>query len=396
MNTLAIVDDEPTFAEFVATVASSAGYAVNTFHSVAALRHHVANGWPSALIMDLQMPGSDGIELLRELGDLGCSSRIILLSGMDGRILDTAFRLGQAVGLSMSAKLSKPVRAQELRQILSSLPGKESEPTAEALAAAIDENKLFLLYQPKINLATKRMVGVEALVRWKNNTGRVILPGKFIPLAETSGLIDRLTWWVVQSAFQQAADWLRRGIDLHLAINLSAGNIHTRDLPDQLADLCRTSGIHPDRITLELTETASTQDHITLLEVLGRFRIKGFHLSIDDFGTGFSSVAQLLRLPFSELKVDRSFVSDMDHVHEAAVISKTLIDMAHNLGLVTVAEGVETQASLDMLSTWGCDVVQGFLFSKPADAASIEAMFLSPPWIGDGKIQPPAQPVQGF
>ncbi|MFP5276886.1 MAG: EAL domain-containing protein [Acidobacteriota bacterium] len=381
MNTLVVVDDEPAFAEFVAAVASAATYTVDTFDAVAAFRRHLASGWPSVLVMDLQMPGSDGIELLRELGQQGCTSKIILLSGTDARVLDAAFRLGAATGLSMAAKLSKPVRAQELKEILVDLLSKEIEPTAEALAGAINEDRLFLLFQPKVSIPTRRMIGVEALVRWRSNTGRVILPSTIIPLAEASGLIDRLTWWVVESAFRQTGDWLRKGLDLHLAVNLSAGNIHDRQLPDQLADLCASFGVEPERITLELTETASTQDHITLLEVLGRFRIKGFHLSIDDFGTGFSSVTQLLRLPFSELKVDRSFVSEMDRVHEAAVVTKTLIHMTHDLGLAAVAEGVENKACLDLLSKWGCDIAQGYYFSKPVEAAAIEAMAATPSWM---------------
>ena len=173
---------------------------------------------------------------------------------------------------------------------------------------------------------------------------------------------------------------MRNGVDLQLAVNLSAGNIHDRQLPDRLAELCASAEIKPDRITLELTETASTQDHITLLEVLGRFRIKGFHLSIDDFGTGFSSVAQLLRLPFSELKVDRSFVSGIDRLHEAAVVTKTIIHMAHDLGLLAVAEGVESKACLDMLSEWGCDIAQGYYFSKPIESVAVEARAVADCW----------------
>ncbi|PWC31960.1 EAL domain-containing protein, partial [Azospirillum sp. TSO22-1] len=253
-------------------------------------------------------------------------------------------------------------------------------PTVEALSAAIETGRLFLLYQPKVDIATKRLVGVEALVRWRDEAGRVIPPDSFIPLAEASGLIDRLTAWVVDCAIGQVGEWRRKNLDLRVAVNLSAGNLHNRRLPDLLAARCDAAGVAADHVILELTETASMQDFVTMLEVLGRFRLKGFHLSVDDFGTGYSSVARLLRLPFSELKVDRSFVSGMADMHESAVVTKALIDLAHNLGLSAVAEGVETRAAFEMLEKWGCDVAQGYFFSRPTEAAAIEAMVLTPTW----------------
>ena len=381
MNSLVVVDDERAFAEFVAAAASAVGYEVTVANSVDAFRRIVEDHWPSVLVTDLQMPGCDGIELIRELGERGCSSKIILLSGTDARVLDTAFRLGSAVGLSMAARFSKPVRARVLKEILDELRDRAMEPTAEALAAAIDAGDLFLLYQPKIAIPSKRMIGVEALVRWKLNTGRVIPPASFIPLAESSGLIDRLTWWVVKAAFQQASAWHRTGLDIELAVNLSAINIHDRHLPDGLVELSAREGVEPERVTLELTETASNQDLVTLLEVLGRFRLKGFRLSIDDFGTGYSSVAQLLRLPFSELKIDKSFVTEMDRVPEAAIVARTLIHMAHDLGLRATAEGVERLPCLQMLSECGCDIAQGYLFSKPVNAAAIAALAKVPAWV---------------
>ncbi len=172
--------------------------------------------------------------------------------------------------------------------------------------------------------------------------------------------------------WNQAAEWHRAGLDLQLAVNLSVANLQDRQLPDLLAELCAGEGVEPDHVTLELTETASTKDYVLLLEVLSRFRIKGFHLPIDDFGTGYSLVIQLLRLPFSELKIDKSFVSEMDHVREAAVVVKTPIDMAHNLELLAVAEGVETHKCLEMLREWGCDIAQGYYFSKPVEAEQIK------------------------
>lgn len=381
MRSLVVVDDEQTFAEFVSVTASGVGFDVTIANSAADLRRECIHQWPSALIIDLQLPGTDGIELIRELAQAGCPSSIVLLSGMDGRVLGTAFRLGTELGLNMAGSFCKPVRVRELTRVLTGLLDQDCGPTAEALASAIDSDKLFLVYQPKVEIQTKRMIGIEALVRWRTDSGRVIPPSAFVPVAEKSNLIDRLTLRVVQAAFRQLSQWRSSGLELQLSVNLSVGNLHDRKFPDRLADLCSSFGLSPDYVTLELTETASTHDHITLLEVLGRFRLKGFHLAIDDFGTGYSSVAQLLRLPFSELKIDRSFVSEMHRVHEAAVVSKTLIDMAHNLGLLAVAEGVENTRCFDMLAEWRCDIAQGYLFSEPVEAASIESMLATPSWL---------------
>ncbi len=374
MTSLIVLDDEFAFADFVAKVASSAGFDATVAETAMDFRRLTERTWPRVLVLDLYMPDTDGIELLRELRERQCDSRIILLSGTDGRVLDAAYRLGGELGLSMAEKLTKPVRAPDLRRLLESLRGDRPQPTAESLAAAIAADRLFLLYQPKVELKSGRILGVEALVRWRDDDGTVIPPDSFIPLAESAGLIDTLTDWVVRAALCQAGRWQGRGLDPHMAVNLSAGNLHDRHLPDRVARYCAENGVSPESVTLELTETASSKDSATMLEVLGRFRLKGFRLSIDDFGTGYSSVAQLLRLPFSELKIDKSFVSEIGRSLEADIVAKTLIDMARNLGLVTVAEGVESDRSLTALRAWECAMAQGYLFSRPAEAEAVERM----------------------
>ena len=374
MNTLVVIDDERAFADFVAWVATTANYEARVAVSVAEFLDGAEQDWPGVLIIDLHMPDIDGIELLRELAERRCPSRIILVSGADGRVLDSAYRLGEEIGLAMAGKASKPVRAPDVRKLLVALQGEDGAATAQDLSRALDENRLFLLYQPKIDVRTRQMVGVEALARCRDRSGRVLMPDSFIPLAEKNGLIDRLTDWVIDEGFRQLGSWRQQGYDLHLAINLSVRTIHDRQFPNRLAARCAAAGIASEHVTLELTETASTQNFTMLLEILGRFRLKGFQLSIDDFGTGYSSVLQLLRLPFSELKVDKSFVIGLTQVREAEVVTKTLIDMAHNLGLLAVAEGVETEAAFSRLAEWGCDLAQGYLFSRPVEPAAIEAL----------------------
>ncbi len=373
MKSLIIADDEPAFAQFVVKVANGMGYWAAAPESLSDLWRRVDEEWPTVLMVDLQMPEMDGVELLRELGQRRCPSKVVVVSGLDSRVLASASQLGTELGLAMEGAVQKPVRAAELRTLLAGLGADGTHPTAEALSAAMDDGRLFLLYQPQIDIRTRRMTGVEALVRWRGEDDRVIPPDAFIPLAEECGLIGRLTDIVVDSAFAQAGTWLRQGLDLRVSVNLSARNIHDRQLPDRLAARCRSENLPPDRITLELTESAANRDGAALLDILSRFRIKGFNLSTDDFGIGYSSVAQLLKLPFSELKVDKSFASGIGQSHESTVISKTLIDMARNLNLLTVAEGVETEDVFQILAGWGCDLAQGYLFSRPVEAEAIQA-----------------------
>lgn len=375
MNSLIVIDDEAAFGEFVGKVATAAGYAATVTGNPGDFRRALGENPPAVIVMDLHMPETDGFELLRELSEKQSKAKLVIVSGMaDNRTLETADRFGREMGLAMAGALTKPVRAADLKAVLIGLREAAAGTTAEGLREAIASDRLFLEYQPKIDIRTRKLAGVEALVRWRGRAGEVIAPDAFIPLAESSGLIDDLTRWTVDRAFRQRRAWQDKGFDLRVAVNISAKNIHDHKLPDLLRDKCRELDISPSAITIELTETASTWDVATLMEVLGRFRIKGFHLSIDDFGTGYSAIAQLVKLPFSELKVDKSFVLEMDRVRDAAIVVKAIIDVGHNLGLSVVAEGVEKETQLTMLADYGCDLAQGFYFFRPMEAGRIEAL----------------------
>ena len=381
MNSLLVLDDEQVFANFIAKIGKSMGFNADACCSVSNFRKKVEWEWPGVLVLDLQMPETDGIELLREISNRHCSSKIILASGVDGRVLDSAYRLGDEIGLSMFGKIQKPIRANDLKKILAPLCSDRTKPSADMLKSALEKNQIFLLYQPKIDLVSKQIVGVEALARWRDDDGRIIMPDNFIPMAESTGLIEHLTPRVIDLAIDQAEDWHLKGLPLNIAINLSAKNIRERHLPDILHKKCDEAGIKTSTITLELTETASMLDFSLLLEMFGRFRLKGFKLSIDDFGTGYSSAAQLLKLPFTEIKVDKSFVSQMDQSYESSIVAKTIIDMAHNLGLTAVAEGVETKQVSDRLEEWCCETAQGYMYSHPIEPEEIEDMIQHPHWM---------------
>jgi diguanylate cyclase (GGDEF)-like protein len=245
------------------------------------------------------------------------------------------------------------------------------------LREAIQKNQLCLHYQPQIDHRTQRIVGVEALVRWNHPQRGFQLPDAFIPQAEEASLIGPLTFWVLKSALAQQAALHQQGYLLNMAVNLSARNLHDMELPANVHRLLAESGVNPKYLTLEITESAvmsNPNDGLTILTELDRMGVK---LAIDDFGTGYSSLAYLKRLPVDELKIDKSLVTDMEVNENDAVIVRSTIDLAHNLGLRVTAEGVETQEVWDLLSILGCDQSQGYYMGRPMSVEKLDA------WLGE-------------
>ena len=236
----------------------------------------------------------------------------------------------------------------------------------ESFARALAAGKLHLVYQPKVSLRDGKLTRVEALVRWEDDELGTISPSRFVPLAEKHGLIDPLTEWGLRETLKQWRRWREQGLETRLAFNISAVSLQRLDFPDLVERMCRTLDVPTDRLVLELTEGA-TQPLVRLMDTLTRFRIKGMGLAIDDFGTGYSSLLQLRQLPFTEVKIDRCFVADLPAAHDSRLIVKTIVDLAHGLGLVATAEGVETIEQLRCVHELGCDVVQGYLVAPPLD-----------------------------
>jgi EAL domain-containing protein (putative c-di-GMP-specific phosphodiesterase class I) len=240
----------------------------------------------------------------------------------------------------------------------------------ESFERALARQKLRLVYQPKVSLKDGRLTRVEALVRWDDPERGPVSPSRFVPLAEKHGLIDQLTEWGLKTTLNQWKIWREQGLETRLAFNISAISLQRLDFPDMVERLCREMEVPTDRLVLELTEGA-TQQFVKLMDTLTRFRIKGIGLAIDDFGTGYSSLLQLRQLPFTELKIDRCFVADLPAAHDSRLIVKTIIDLAHGLGLVATAEGVETIEQLRLIRELGCDVVQGFLIAPPLEPGEL-------------------------
>ena len=236
---------------------------------------------------------------------------------------------------------------------------------------ALINHRLHMVYQPKVSLIDGRLVRVEALVRWNDPTLGPIAPSRFVPLAERHGLIDPLTQWGLRTTLRQWLSWRDEGIDTAIAFNISALSLEHLDFPDLVERMCRALDVPTSRLVLELTESA-TQPLIKLMDTLTRFRIKGIGLAIDDFGTGFSSLMQLRQLPFTEVKIDKFFVDDATTSADSRLIVKTIIDLAHGLGLSVTAEGIETVEQLRLLRELGCDVAQGYLIATPLEPQDLK------------------------
>lgn len=250
----------------------------------------------------------------------------------------------------------------------------------EELREAIHLGHLELFYQPKLSLKSGTIHHAEALIRWRHPERGLVPPGLFIPYAEKTGFIRKITEWAIGEGLRQSAAWRSQGLDLVISLNLSARDLMNKDLVDIFLDQLKLHGARPESLMLEITESAVMSDPAGALEILNRLHGMGLKLSIDDFGTGYSSLAYLKKLPVSELKIDQSFVTNMTKDHGDEVICKSTIDLGHNLGLEVVAEGIEDQATLEALRRMGCDLAQGYHISRPVPAQVLLEWMGTSPW----------------
>ena len=331
------------------------------------------------ILCDLSMPGRDGVETLRLFAERQVRCPIFIVSGADPKILKAAQELGIGRGLGVAGTLRKPISMEQVRNALGHV-AKTTSPRsrrpaplvpAKELERGIESGELVLHYQPQLHLHSCRLEGAEALVRWQNPERGLLMPDAFISLAESSGLIAPLTDWVVREAIAQAALWRRSGLDIGVSVNLSAQTLQELDLPDRIAEATARAGLAPSRITLEITESKVTDDIDSLLDITTRLRLKGFLLAIDDFGTGFSSLTQLRRLPFTELKLDRTFVSGATADSDARSLLESSVNLAKRLQLKTVAEGVESEDEWNLLVWMGVDLGQGYYMARPMPADTL-------------------------
>lgn len=330
----------------------------------------------SIMLLDLNMPEMDGIEVMRRMVETGNLLPLILVSGYDTGVLHSAEQLARACSLEIIATIKKPFDFETFKSIMASYKKIERRQharsdlliTAAELKDGIRENQLILHYQPQLDMKSGELIGVEALVRWQHPQHGLVYPDSFINLAESNGLIGELTSKVIELAIQQTLRWKNKGLNFQIAINISAENIRTLSLPEQLTSMLNENELDPSLITLEITESTLMGQLVTSLDILTRLRMKGIKLSIDDFGTGYSSLSQLYRMPFTELKIDLSFVMNIIDDEDARGIVKTCIILGHELKMQVVAEGVESKEIYDMLNSMDCDIAQGYYIAKPMSA----------------------------
>lgn len=381
---LLILDDEPAVAQTVAHTAERHGFSVRTSASSEDFFDGVARFAPSHIIIDLLMPGMDGVEVLRILAEKECHANIIMMSGMGTKVLESAQRVGIERGLCIEGILHKPFKAAELRALLDADMRERRSPrtgaqfarevTLDEIEAALRAGQFTPYFQPKVSLGNGRPTGVEALVRWQHPELGLLAPNRFLALVEQSGNMVKLTNYMIEASLDWFAGVARNSkTNLDLAINISGSSLTDVSFADMLEERCVLLQMDRARVILELTETTATRRTAETLDILTRVRLKGFQLSIDDFGTGYSSLVQLAQLPFSEIKIDQSFVGAMLASEEARKIVAATIGLGKDLHLTTVAEGVETEAQVTALTKLKCDKAQGYFIARPMDGEAARA-----------------------
>jgi len=374
-NLLLAVDDETGFLELIEQIGQGIGCDVITADTAASFRDQLTRRQPALILLDLQMPGMDGIEALRYLARQGISSGILLVSGMDQRVLASARQLGDSLGLRMLGTLQKPAMLDDIEALLT----KHLEPGArisvEELRSAIDEHELLVHYQPKLLRAGRdwRVGAAEALVRWGHPRLGLLYPAEFLSLAEQSGLIADMTDFVLTDAIRQIGHWRKQNLNLAAAVNLSPRLVQDLEFPDRLARILKEFDVPPAQLMLEVTEAASLDDPELVMDIFTRLRVKGVGLSLDDFGIGLSSLTQLYKMPFSEVKIDGELIAEIVDSKPAATVVRAIVDLAHNLSLSVCAEGVENARTFDFLEQCGCDALQGEYIAKAMPAAEMES-----------------------
>lgn len=333
---------------------------------------------PELVLCDLNMPGMDGIEFLRLIAAKSPQTPMLIVSGEDKRTLDGALRIARGYGLVSVGVVAKPIGAERLTQAIARLqpseekaddPARDLPRVSEAeLAAAIDGGRIVAAFQPKIDVASGQTRSVECLARWPRPDLGDVPPGVFVPLAENCGLVDRLTESVVAAAARDMAAVFAVYRDMRCAVNFSFDTLSRTDAFAWIADLLARSGMPAERLIVEVTESRLGEDDRRTLETLARLRMKRVRVSLDDFGTGYASLARLEALPFDELKIDRGFVSGAADIPAKRAILESAVALAKRMDLVSVAEGVETQADLDTVRDAGIDLAQGYLVAKPMPA----------------------------
>lgn len=366
---LHVLDDDAAVRSLARRIGEGCGFRTEAFSLPGDFLAAVAEDRPELIILDIMLGETGWIAVLEALSRLRCTTPVIVASSLDARLLGSAVRIGAKLGLTMLAPLRKPAGPAELSAVIAAAASNRLPICAAELDDAIAAGQVVPHYQPKIRVADRQPIGAEALVRWEHPSRGTLGPAAFLPLAEKGAAILPLTDIMVERAAADCVAWRAAGHDVSVAVNIPARCLAEPGFADRAAALAAKAGADPAALTFEITETAAMADAPAVTAALARLSRLGFPLSMDDFGTGCSSLAELHRMPFDELKIDRSFISGLLRDREAMVITRAVIGMARTLGLRSVAEGVESEDVLAALGDMGCDEAQGFLIGRPMPPA---------------------------
>ena len=366
-----IIDDDRLQRLVISRCVQKLGWSSDEASSLGDARMWLESRSFYALVIDLCLGEEDGLAVLRTVRELAPEVLVTFVSGADDRILAACFRVARGMGLRVAGTLRKPIKADSLQALLISQPSRLPleppefvTPTAEQFERALDRGEIYAEFQPKVDLRSRRLIGVEALARWHSPQFGYIPPDLFVPIAERSGLIGTLTDMMLSQAISLCREC--RGIqpDFNIAINVSPLLLSNEGFVEDIDRKLIDGNLPHAALVVEITESTMLLNPTLATEILTRLSIKGVRASIDDFGTGHSSLISLLRSPFSELKLDRSFVEASQTDDEAWKIITAVLLMAHELGMRVVAEGVESKRIGERLREAGCDIAQGWLYGR--------------------------------
>jgi EAL domain-containing protein (putative c-di-GMP-specific phosphodiesterase class I)/ActR/RegA family two-component response regulator len=376
LTQVVLVEDDPAVREQLAEILKEPGFALHATASAGEFFDALEGFEAQIVLIDLSLPGRDGIDILKQLRDTGFKGDIVLMSGKGRHVLETTRRMAEDYGLAIAGLLQKPFTTEELLAQVD--PSSAAHSSGDSrIRAALAAHQIRPYFQPKIDLKTGKIVGAEALSRWHHPERGILMPDGYMKTVRSTGSQSVHDYRILECTLALGAKVNAAGHRLKFAVNFTADDVQGDYFIDVIKDAQARHGIAPDQLIIELTETETVQNFDTLAERLLKLRLYGAEIAIDDFGTGHSSLSRIQRLPVSEIKIDRSFVTGLSEYSDDLAIVRSIIELAHSFGCQIVAEGVETLESLAVLRKLGCDMAQGHLFSPAVNEPTFCALISS-------------------
>ncbi len=371
-----VCDDDADFVEEAADIAQEVGYVTKMVTDSSLFVETVVKFQPQLVMLDLNMPGLDGFDLLNTLRGKAPIRSLLLVSGSDPRILLTACRIAEDLGFQKVKTLPKPVDPVMLRSVLQESYSEALSLDLPAIDRAFEDGELVLHYQPKVDLKTGIVQSAEALLRWRHDRFGLLPPRAFMDVLVEFAQMRRLSRFVIDHGAAQVAAWEKQGLNLAVAVNVNARSLDHPDIFHWLSSAFAQHGLTPDRLTIEVTETEVLGQGVKTMETMSRLRMLGVGLSLDDFGSGYSELRSLYRMPFSEIKIDGAFVAEAAKSDAGYRFFSALVGLGHSLGLQICAEGIENAEAFSAARAASCTLGQGYYVSRPVPPERITEAFL--------------------